>query len=109
MSQVDIRINGRDYKVTCEEGQEDRLMRLAAYFDKRVTMLADDLGQIGEERLMLLAALTVCDEFFDARDAAQNFESAGEKLDPDTAGAASRAIDAAANRVSEITERLEDA
>lgn len=109
MSQVEIRVNGRDYKVTCEEGQEDRLYRIAAFFDKRVTSMADDLGQIGDARLMLLAALTVCDELFEARENAEDYESAGETLDPDTVGGASRAIDAAAHRVNEMAARLEEA
>jgi cell division protein ZapA len=109
MSQVEIRVNGRHYKVTCEEGQEDRLNRIAAYFDKRVTSMAKDVGQVTDERLMLLAALTVCDELFEARDTAEDYESAGETLDPDTIGGASRAIDAAAHRVSEMAARLEDA
>lgn len=109
MSQVEIRVNGRHYKVTCEEGQEDRLNRIAAYFDKRVTAMADDLGKITDERLMLLAALTVCDELFEARETAEDYENASETLDPDTVGGASRAIDAAAHRVSEMASRLEDA
>lgn len=109
MSQVEIRVNGREYKVTCEEGQEDRLQRIAAFFDKRVSGMADELGQIGDARLMLLSALTVCDELFEAREAAEDFETAGEALDPDTVGGASRAIDAAAHRVNEIAARLEEA
>ncbi len=109
MSQVEIRVNGREYKVTCEEGQEDRLQRLSAYFDKRVSTMSEDLGQIGEARLMLLASLTICDELFEARDAAEDLETAGDALDPDTVGGASRAIDAVAHRVTEMAARLEDA
>lgn len=106
MAQVDIRVNGRDYRVTCDDGQEERLQRLAAYFDNYVTELADDLGQIGDARLMLLSALSVCDELFEARAKAADLEKAGDKLDPDTAGAAGRAVEAAAARVREITETI---
>ncbi|WP_425410153.1 cell division protein ZapA [Hyphococcus sp.] len=109
MSEVEIRVNGREYKVTCEEGQEERLQRIAAYFDKRVTNMVDDLGQIGDARLMLLSALTICDELFEARETAQDYENAGDALDPETVGGASRAIEAAAHRVSEMAARLEDA
>lgn len=107
MAQVDIRVNGRDYRITCEDGQEERLQRLAAYFDKYVSQLSADLGQIGDSRLMLLSALTVCDELFEARARAADLETATDKLDKDTAGAASRAIEAATKRVNEIAERLQ--
>lgn len=109
MAQVEIRLNGRDYKITCEDGQEDRLRKLAAYFDRHVTELADELGQIGDARLMLLSALTICDELFEAKTRAADLEHATERLDSDTAGAASRAIEAAVSRVNEIADRLTDA
>jgi len=107
MAQVDIRINGREFKVTCEDGQEDRLQQLAAYFDRNVSQLSADLGQIGDARLMLLAALTICDELFDAKARATDLEGATDKLDSETIGGASRAIEAAVARVNDITERLQ--
>jgi cell division protein ZapA len=107
MAQVEIRVNGRDYKVTCDNGQEAHLQQLAAYFDRHVTQLSADLGQIGDSRLMLLSALTVCDELFEAKERAADMEGAVDQLDPDTAGAASRAIEAATTRVNEIAARLE--
>lgn len=109
MSQVEIRINGRDYRVTCEDGQEERLQQLAAYFDRHVSGLSAELGQIGDARLMLLAALTVCDELFDAKGRISDLEEAGDTMDPDTVGSASRAVEAAAARINEMTERLEQA
>jgi len=109
MAQVDIRLNGREYRITCDDGQEERLQELAAYFDRHVTELAAELGQIGDARLMLLSALTVCDELFEAKGRASDLEEATDKLDPGTAGAASRAIEAAVARVNEIGDRLEDA
>jgi cell division protein ZapA len=109
MSQVEIRINGRQYRVTCEEGQEDRLHRLAAFLDKRVSTMSADLGDIGDARLMLLSALTVCDELFEAKERIEDLEGAGDALDAETLGGASRAVEAAAKRVHEIAARLEDA
>ena len=107
MSQVEIRVNGREYKVTCEEGQQERLQKLAAFLDKRVSAMAADLSQVGEARLMLLAALTICDELFEAKERAEELEGAGEELDEETMGGASRAIDAAAKRVNEIAAKLD--
>ncbi len=109
MAQVDIQLNGREYRVTCDDGQEARLQELAAYFDRHVSELAAELGQIGDARLMLLSALTVCDELFEAKGRAADLEEATDKLDPGTAGAASRAIEAAVARVNEIGDRLEEA
>ncbi|MEO1135415.1 MAG: cell division protein ZapA [Pseudomonadota bacterium] len=106
MSQVEIRVNGREYRVTCEEGQEDRLQQLSAFLDKRVSAMSADLGQIGDARLMLLAALTICDELFEARERAEDLEGAGEALDAETIGGAARAIEAAAKRVTEISTKL---
>lgn len=109
MTQVDIRVNGRDYRVTCEDGQEERLQQLSAFFDRRVSALSGELGQIGDARLMLLAALTVCDELFEAKTRAANLEEAETPMDMDTIGGASRAVDAAASRIRDMAERLEEA
>ncbi len=109
MAQVEIRVNGREYKITCDNGQEQRLQQLAAYFDKHVTQLSDELGQIGDARLMLLSALTVCDELFEAKERVDDLEDATDALDADTVGAASRAVEAATSRVNEISARLEKA
>ena len=107
MAEVEISINNRAYKVTCDDGQEDRLRQLAAHFDDHVTRLGAELGQIGDARLMLLSALTVCDELFEARGRAAMLENASDKLDAETVGGAARVIEAAARRVIGITERLD--
>ena len=109
MAEVDIRVNGREYKVTCEDGQEERLQQLSAYFDRHVSALSAELGQIGDARLMLLAALTVCDELFDAKGRAADLEDATHAMDPETLGGASRAVEAAATRINDIAGRLDGA
>lgn len=107
MSQVEIRVNGREYRITCEAGQEERLQKLSAFLDKRVSAMSADLPDISDARLMLLSALTVCDELFEARERLEDMDGAGDALDPDTMGGAARAIDAAAKRVSEIAAKLD--
>lgn len=106
MAQVNISVNGREYHVTCDDGQEARLQELASHFDSYVTELAGDLGQIGDARLMLLSALSVCDELFELRERVADLETAGDKLTPETVGAAGKAVEAAAERVREIAEAL---
>ena len=66
MSQVEITINGRQYRVSCEDGQEDHLTELAKYFDGKMHNLIDEVGQIGDASLMVMAGLLVADELWDA-------------------------------------------
>lgn len=106
MAQVEITVNGRAYKVTCDNGQEQRLQQLAGYFDRQVSKLAAELGQIGDPRLMLLASLTLCDELFEARRRLADMEHAADALDAETVGGASRVIDAATKRIGAIAERV---
>ena len=101
MAQVRIRVNGRDFTITCDNGQEDRLRKLGAYFDQHVSELSVELGQIGDARLMLLSALTVCDELFEERAKAGAAESTVES---DTEAAAARAIDAVTERIHQISQ-----
>ncbi len=109
MAQVEVTINSRVYKVTCDAGQEGRLLQLSSYFDRHVSQLSRELGQIGDARLMLLSALTVCDELFEARRRVADFERAADALDADTIGGASRAIERAAGRVASAAEKVERA
>lgn len=106
MAQIEILVNERIYKVACQDGQEDRLRRLAAHLDQEAQTLARDLGQIGEARLLLLAALTVCDELFEVRDKLAAAEAGALPLDQETLGGATRVIEAAANRIEGMSERL---
>lgn len=109
MAQVEITVNERSYKVMCDDGQEGRLRQLAGYFDRHVTQLARELGQIGEARLILLTALTVCDELFECRRRIADFEEGSEALDAETIGGAGRVIEAAAKRVEAMAEKVERA
>ena len=68
MGQVHIMLNGRTYRLACADGQESRLQSLAEHVKSRVDRLAIEFGQVGEERLLLMAALLVTDELFDVRE-----------------------------------------
>lgn len=69
MAQVDVTINGRDYRIACEDGQEQHLIGLAAYLNARVAELVREVGQIGDTRLLVMAGLLVADELSDTKDA----------------------------------------
>jgi len=62
MAQVNLKINGRDYLVACEDGEEKHLTFLAEYIDQQVENLVKSVGQVGEARLLLMASLMVADE-----------------------------------------------
>jgi cell division protein ZapA len=66
MSHINVTINGRQYRMACEEGQEVRLLKLAETLESRVTELRGKFGEIGDARLTVMAALTVCDDLLDA-------------------------------------------
>ncbi|HYW60276.1 MAG TPA: cell division protein ZapA [Xanthobacteraceae bacterium] len=62
MGQITVGINGRQYRMACEDGQEEHLRRLAQDLDLRIERLRNDFGQIGDMRLTVMAALTIADE-----------------------------------------------
>src|ERR1700761_6370366 len=78
MSQVSVTVNGHPYKIACEDGQEPRIRRLAQYVDARVGEFVRDVGQVGEARLLLLAALVIADELSDANEALERERSHAE-------------------------------
>jgi cell division protein ZapA len=67
-SHVNVTINGRQYRMACEEGQETRLIQLADDLAARIVRLREKFGEIGDARLVVMAALTVSDELLDARE-----------------------------------------
>ncbi len=108
MARVEIEVNGRPYKVTCEDGQERRLVELARYLDRHVAEIADSLGQIGEARLLLLAALTVCDELFETRARLSAAETAAAPLGDAAAAAAEARLDEARARIDALAGKLQE-
>lgn len=67
MGQVAINVNGRLYRFDCGDGEEKRLQELAAYVKGRIESLVKEYGKVGDERLMLTAALLITDELLDTR------------------------------------------
>lgn len=98
MSKADIGVHGKLYSVACAPGQETRLTQLGQRLDKRVDQIAGAVGDVGEARLLLIAALALMDEL----DAAKN----GAGMDALEARAAT-ALSDAATRIDAIAARLE--
>ena len=69
MASVDVSINGRNYQIACENGEEDRLSKLAEYVDERVQELVVAVGQAGDTRLLVMVSLLIADELYEAQTA----------------------------------------
>lgn len=103
MGQITIKVNGRDFSLACDDGQEPRIRRLAQIVDARATEFGNSLGQVGDARLLLLAALTLADELAEATDALQRAHSAATP-NPD---APEPEPEAAAKSIRDIAQRIE--
>jgi cell division protein ZapA len=110
MSHINVTINGRQYRMACEEGQEARLLRLAESLESRIGSLRGKFGEIGDARLTVMAALTVCDELVDANNRIRSLEEELDALRDIRVVAADRARAtqfAVANALNSAAERIE--
>lgn len=78
MALIKLKINDRSYEMTCDDGQEDHLRKLAAHVDERMRELAGTVGQVGEARLLIMASLMITDELYDAYDKIEVLEGDAE-------------------------------
>ena len=67
MAHVSVTINGRQFRMACDDGQEDHLLKLAAEVNGKVDQLKGAFGEIGDTRLTVMAAIMVADELADVR------------------------------------------
>jgi cell division protein ZapA len=74
MAQVNVSINGRQYRMACEDGQEDHLRSLAKALEERIGTLRGQFGEIGDTRLMVMAAMTVADDAMEAEKKVRKLE-----------------------------------
>jgi len=116
MAQVSVTINGRQFRMTCEDGQEDHLMNLARELDTRIGGLRAKFGEIGDTRLTVMAAITVADELTEAGIRVKRLEEELAALQDARVAASDRnkaaqasiatALSAAAERIEGITKKL---
>ena len=110
MAEISLKVNGRSFAVTCEDGQEARIRQLGQYVDAKIAEFVRNVGQVGEVRLLLLAALVITDELADAEEALRverNGSQAANAKAASAAEAVASGIDAIAQRVEAIAARLE--
>ena len=99
MAKADISIRGRSFSIACAPGQEMRVQRLAEQLGARVRQISDAVGDIGEERLLLITALALLDELDSAR--------RGVSQKPETDARAIEILIAMAGKVEALAARLE--
>ena len=67
MANVNVKFNNKDYLLSCDDGQEESLKKLTKFLDKKYSELKDKLGNIGENKLLLITSIQVIDEYFDLK------------------------------------------
>lgn len=116
MSSVNITINGKQYRVACEPGQEQRLTALAQDFDSRISSMRSRFGEVGDARLTVMAAMMIGDELIDANEKIAKLQADLASLNDARAAATDRAnrtenavvsaLNAASDRIERMTRAL---
>ncbi|MEQ8267445.1 MAG: cell division protein ZapA [Parvibaculum sp.] len=119
MGQVKVSINDRSYTVACGDGEESHVRELASYINKHVASLAQEVGQVGDARLLLMAGLLIADELSDALQKTKLMEQEMESLSGTRASALERTreaedslaevLDNASRRIEDLAKRIEAA
>ena len=116
MAQVNVTINGRVYRLACDDGEEEHLTDLGRRFDNAINELRQALGEIGDQRLMVMAGILMTDRLDDAERRLKKAEQEIRELKEGRLDSASRMesleerfaenIEAAAARIEQIADRL---
>lgn len=116
MSEVTVTVNGRTYKMSCDPGQEQHLLGLAEQVSAHVEELTASVGQVGDTRLLLMAAIMVADELAEAKRRIASLEDDIRHMKGAREAAAAqfqesqrsitRTLDAAAQRIETMAQRL---
>ena len=78
MANINIKFNNKDYLLSCDDGQEESLKKLTQFLDKKYSELKDKLGNIGENKLLLITTIQLIDDYFDLK---QRVTQQKKKLD----------------------------
>jgi cell division protein ZapA len=112
LASVNVTIDGRQFRMACEDGQEEHLAALAADFDARITDMRSKFGEVGDQRLTIMAALTIADQLAETVNKLRQVEAelpalrAAQLLANDRAQATQAALVVAFNAAAERLERV---
>jgi len=107
MANVDIKFNNKDYLLSCDDGQEENLKKLANHLDLRYGELKENLGNIGENKLLLITAIKMVDDYFDILQRVKSSKNDFERLSTKFKELKSLAINYKDEKESEI-RKLKD-
>lgn len=111
MASVNVEINGKNYRMACEEGQEPHLISLAEKLNSYVTQLKGSFGEIGDQRLTVMAGVMVTDELVELQKKNKVLETEIEQLKNNSQSSVSemsKREEDASVKISEIADRLND-
>ena len=116
MPLVNVMVNSRAYTIACDEGEQEHLKVLATYVDEKVRELLGTVGQVGDQRLLLMAALLIADENHDMAERLEIHSTQAGELAASQAQASERvgksetmtaaALESAAEKLEEVAARL---
>jgi cell division protein ZapA len=116
MAQVTVTLNGRVYRLECDDGEEQHLLTLAGEMGQHVEVLKDRFGQVGDDRLLLMAGLMLADQLAEARNQLEETntllagirddKSATDELIAAAQAKIAQQISAAADRIEALSEKL---
>lgn len=116
MAQVTVTINGRQFRIACDDGQEESLERLSQELDQRIEGLRGSFGEIGDTRLTVMAAIQIADELREANQRIRRLDEQLTALQDARVASADRArqaqaavmhaFNSAAERIEGITRKL---
>ncbi len=114
MAELAVMIAGRAYRLACYEGEEVRLGDLAQLVDAKISALRQRFGEIGDQRLIIMAAITLADEWTEANTRVRELEAELARLKapstpaPDWAEQVAVSLSEAARRIEHVAEDLND-
>lgn len=112
MAQVAITIAGRVYRVACDEGEEDHLGELAKLVDGKIGGMRQQFGEMGDQRLTVMAAVTIADELFESRRRVSELEAELAEIRGDVSSVLrgrDEWLDRIADSLSDAAARIETA
>ncbi|MEM8750564.1 MAG: cell division protein ZapA [Pseudomonadota bacterium] len=119
MPQVAVQINGKTYRMACDEGQEAHLLDLAQRFDRYINQLKGSFGEIGDQRLTVMAGVMVTDELVEMQHKVRGLEAQLAEMRTAADGAVggsvdreaeiAKAINRTAQRIDSIAKKLDSA
>ena len=104
MANINIKFNNKDYLLSCDDGQEEDLKNLTKFLDKKYSSLREKLGNIGENKLLLITAIQVIDDYFDLKKRVTSQKDSFENLSTKFKEMKSLVIDYKEGKETEISK-----